>query len=172
MPMIENLEFNGAPQIVQYIPNVEDIPEPEPGSSPLDFSEQKNSGPIEMDFSTPIQDVMPSAAFESDETPGLNGPYRSPSNNRVVGISAGVVQAEPSTASKMPMGLTKEQLHALVAGIAAVVAFSKPVQDKLSTVVPNFMGDSGALSLTGMVVTALIAAIVFYVANRVLENQS
>jgi hypothetical protein len=59
-----------------------------------------------------------------------------------------------------------------VAGIAAVVAFSKPVQDKLSTVVPNFMGDSGALSLTGMVVTALIAAIVFYVANRVLENQS
>jgi hypothetical protein len=34
------------------------------------------------------------------------------------------------------------------------------------------MGDSGALSLTGMVVTALIAAIVFYVANRVLENQS
>jgi hypothetical protein len=69
MPMIENLEFNGAPQIIQYIPNVEDIPEPEPGSSPLDFSDQKNSGPIEMDFSTPIQDVMPSAAFESEELP-------------------------------------------------------------------------------------------------------
>lgn len=172
MPVIENLEFNGAPQIIQYIPNIEDIPEPEPGSSPLDFSDQKNSGPIDMDFSTPIQDVMPSAAFESDDTPGLNGPYRSVSNNRVVGISPGVVQAEPSTSSKMPMGLTKEQLHAIVAGVAAVIAFSKPVQDKLSTVVPNFFGDSGALSLSGMVVTAIIAALVFYVANRVLENQS
>jgi hypothetical protein len=99
MTLIENLEFgNGSPSIMQYIPTIDDQPPgppPDLGSSPLDFLQEKNSDPIEMDFSTPIQDVMPSAAFDSDDTPGLNGPYKSPTNDRVVGLSAGVIQAEP-----------------------------------------------------------------------------
>lgn len=177
MTLIENLEFgNGAPAIMQYIPTVDDeqpVPPPAPGSSPLDFLQEKNSEAIEMDFSTPIQDVMPSAAFDSDDTPGLNGPYKSPTNDRVVGLSAGVIQAEPKKgAAGVPFGLTREQFQSLVAGLAAVVAFSKPVQTKLADVVPKFLGDHGDLSLTGMLVTALIAAAIFFFAGRVLENQS
>lgn len=175
MTLIENLEFgNGASTIMQYIPTVEEqSPPPDPGSSPLDFLQEKNSDAIEMDFSTPIQDVMPSAAFDSDDTPGLNGPYKSPTNDRVVGLSAGVIQAESKKgATGVPFGLTKDQFQALVAGLAAVVAFSKPVQTKLADVVPKFLGEHGELSLTGMIVSALIAAIVFFFAGRVLENQS
>lgn len=173
MTLIENLEFgNGAPAIMQYIPTIEDQP-PDPGSSPLDFLDQKNSEAIEMDFSTSIQDVMPSAAFDSDDTPGLNGPYKSPTNDRVVGLSAGVIQAEPSKgAAGIPFGLTREQFQSVIAGIAAVVAFSKPVQGKLATVVPKFLGENGDLSLTGLLVSALIAAAIFFFAGRALENQS
>jgi len=177
MTLIENLEFgNGSPSIMQYIPTIDDqppAPPPDLGSSPLDFLQEKNSDPIEMDFSTPIQDVMPSAAFDSDDTPGLNGPYKSPTNDRVVGLSAGVIQTEPKKgANGVPFGLTREQFQAVVAGIAAVAAFSKPVQSKLADVVPKFLGEHGDLSLTGMLVTALIAAAIFFFAGRVLENQS
>jgi hypothetical protein len=175
MTLIENLEFgNGAPTIMQYIPTVDEVSTPAPGSSPLDFLQEKNSDAIEMDFSTPIQDVMPSAAFDSDDsTPGLNGPYKSPTNDRVVGLSAGVIQAESKKgAAGIPFGLTRDQFQALVAGLAAVVAFSKPVQTKLADVVPKFLGEHGDLSLTGMLVSALIAAAIFFFAGRILENQS
>jgi hypothetical protein len=60
----------------------------------------------------------------------------------------------------------------VIAGIAAVAAFSKPIQSKLADVVPKFLGENGDLSLTGMLVTALIAAAIFFFAGRVLENQS
>lgn len=171
MPLIENLDFNGSSNIVQYIPTVDE----EPGR---EKDEEKNSTQIEMDFSTPIQDVMPSGPLGGgggsmlDDTPGLNGPYTSPTNNRVVGISGGVIapQAEKSGA-KNSLGLTAEQLQALVSGIIAIAVFSKPVQTKLTELVPKFLGESGDLSLTGMVVTALIAAILFYFAMDTLKGK-
>lgn len=180
MPLIENLEFGGGGQsdMLKYIPTVEEeTPSgPPPGSSPLDFSDEKNSGPIEMDFSTPIQDVMPSAAFDPSpqEDTLLAGPYKSPTTSRVVGLSPGITQGGGGGGGdkKGPAGLTKEQMHALIAGVAAVVAFSKPVQTKLADFVPKFLGESGDLSVTGMAVTALIAAVLFYFANRLMENQS
>ena len=49
--------------------------------------------------------------------------------------------------------------------------FSKPVQGKLGSMVPKFTGDSGDLSLTGMVVSALVAAIVFYFAKQFLAEK-
>jgi hypothetical protein len=51
------------------------------------------------------------------------------------------------------------------------VAFSKPVQEKLSTMVPKFLSESGDMSTTGMVVTALVAAIVFYFARQFIDKQ-
>jgi len=52
-----------------------------------------------------------------------------------------------------------------------VIAYSKPVQGKLSTMVPKFLGDNGEISMTGMAVTALIAAIVFYFARQFLSER-
>ena len=76
-----------------------------------------------------------------------------------------------SGASKNPFGLTDEQWYAALAGVAAVIAYSKPVQGKLSTMVPKFLGDNGEMSLTGMAVTALIAAIIFYFARQFLSER-
>ena len=73
--------------------------------------------------------------------------------------------------SKNPFGLTDEQWYAALAGVAAVIAYSKPVQGKLSTMVPKFLGENGEISMTGMAVTALIAAIVFYFARQFLSDR-
>ena len=166
MPLIENLDFNGSSDIMQYIPTVDVSAPPDPPKE--EKPQEINSGPIEMDFSTPIQDVMPSAPL--DDTPGLTGPYVSPSNNRVVAVSPGIVTSDSKTVSKNPLGVTDEQFQAIVAGVIAVVAFSKPVQSKLAEMVPKFLAESGDLSTTGMVVSALIAAAFFYFAMQALKK--
>ncbi len=99
--IIENLDFNGSSDILQYIPQVTD-------SEKKDAQQQSSFGPpaelqpvfqtrtidqpelfkaeikppqIEMDFSTPISDIVPSADFESPMGGG-GGPYRNPQNNK------------------------------------------------------------------------------------------
>jgi hypothetical protein len=108
------------------------------------------------DFSTPIEEVM------QNEVSG--NPYAPPVSQ--AGPSAAVTPKKSSSSSKNPFGLTDEQFQAALAGAAAVVAFSKPVQERLRSMVPKFVGDSGDVSLTGLAVTALIAAIVFYILKK------
>jgi hypothetical protein len=79
-------------------------------------------------------------------------------------------ETQTKSRSKNPFGLQDEQYQALLAGVAAVVAFSKPVQGKLGEMVPKFHGPSGDVSLTGLAVTALVAAIVFYLAKKYLVD--
>jgi hypothetical protein len=75
--------------------------------------------------------------------------------------------------SKNPFGLTDEQYMAALAGVAAVVAFSRPVQGKLSTMVPKFFVEgTNDMSVTGMAVSALVAAIVFYFAKQFLADKA
>jgi len=67
--------------------------------------------------------------------------------------------------SKNFMNLTDDQLIALVAGVAASIAISKPVQDKLVTSVPNFLDNAGSRSMIGLAATGAVAAVVFYMAK-------
>ena len=67
--------------------------------------------------------------------------------------------------SKNFMNLTDDQLIALVAGVAASIAISKPVQDKLVTGVPNFLDNAGSRSMVGLAATGAVAALVFYIAK-------
>jgi hypothetical protein len=67
--------------------------------------------------------------------------------------------------SKNFMNLTDDQLIALVAGVAASIAISKPVQDKLVTSVPNFLDNAGSRSMVGLAATGAVAALVFYIAK-------
>lgn len=124
---------------------------------------EKNIGESQMaEFaSTPIEDVMPGPnQMLQDE---VQGPARMVQSKRQPRDTSG----EPTvTKSKNPFGLTDEQYQAALSGIAAVIAFSKPVQGKLSSMVPKFLTESGDMSVTGMVVTALVAAIVFYLARK------
>ena len=69
--------------------------------------------------------------------------------------------------SSNPGNLSDEQMQALFAGVCAIIAFSGPVQDKMSTFVPQFVSESGNRSTVGIVVTGCIAAAVFYFGKRV-----
>lgn len=75
-----------------------------------------------------------------------------------------------ATASKNPLNLSDEQMRALVAGVCAIIAFSAPIQDKLSTTIPQFLTEAGSRSTTGLIATGLIAALVFYFAQRFLNK--
>jgi hypothetical protein len=54
---------------------------------------------------------------------------------------------------------------ALLAGIAAVVATSKPIQEKVAQFMPNMVEGSAS----AMAVTAVLAALVFFLAHRFLN---
>jgi hypothetical protein len=190
--IIENLDFNGSSDIMQYIPQVDTAPQqqdqgqhvqqqssfglpdelqPKYQTRSVDqpelFKAEIKPPQIEMDFSTPIADIVPSADFDMGPSLG-GGPYKNPQNNRVAALSLDNASAGPvsSSSSKNPFGLTDEQLNAAIAGIAAVAAFSKPVQNKLADLIPKFMSDAGDLSATGMLATAFIAAVVFFILHK------
>ena len=188
--IIENLDFNGSSDILQYIPQVDTAPQqqqppvqqqssfglpdelqPKYQTRTIDqpelFKAEIKPPQIEMDFSTPIADVVPSADFDMGPSMG-GGPYKNPQNNRVAALSLDNASAGPvsSSSSKNPFGLTDDQLNAALAGIAAVVAFSKPVQNKLADLIPKFMSDAGDLSATGMLATAFIAAVIFFIVHK------
>lgn len=164
--IIENLDFNGSSDILQYIPTVPGVEEKKEEEPAVEQQELFKSQPIEMDFSTPIADVVPSAEFESAT---VGGPYKNPQNNKVVSLSLDNTTAGPAPKSGNPFGLNDEQFQAAVAGIAAVVAFSKPVQNKLSEMIPRFSSASGDLTMSGITVTAFIAAVAFFILMKLLK---
>jgi len=117
------------------------------------------------EFSTPIEEVMAGPGqMMQDEVMGP--PMMAKSGNKRTERSSG------GKSSKNPFGLTDEQFQAVLAGASAVLAYSKPVQEKLSTMVPKFLGESGEMSVTGMVVTALVAAIIFYFVKKFLDERA
>lgn len=116
---------------------------------------EKNIHKIQMD-STSINDVM-GAEWE---TASMGPPPTMPPN-----MMAPTQQAPPTTKKANPLNLTDEQMEALLAGLVALVAFSKPVQDKLGGMIPQVASDPG--SPTSMLVLGLVAAIIFYFGKRV-----
>ena len=134
---------------------------------------EKNLDESQMaDFSTAIEDVMPGPGrMMQDE---VMGPPMGPSammqqGNKPTPRADG---GSKGGRSKNPFGLSDDQFLAALAGVAGVIAFSKPVQGKLSTMVPKFLGESGEVSTTGLAVTALLAAIIFYFAKQFLKDRA
>jgi hypothetical protein len=126
---------------------------------------EKNLDESQMaEFSSAIDEVMPGPGqMMQDNVQG--SPYEQPPPPKKAKTQGA------NGSSKNPFGMTDEQYYAALAGVAAVIAFSKPVQGKLSTMVPKFMSEQGGLSLTGMAVSALVAAIVFYFARQFLTER-
>jgi hypothetical protein len=116
------------------------------------------------DFSSSIEEVLPGPGqLIQDEVQGSAYAMRpGPPPQK---------QAAGQSGSKNPFGLTDDQYFAALAGVAAVIAFSKPVQGKLSTMVPKFLGENGSQSMTGLAVTALIAGLIFYFARKFLTEK-
>ncbi len=113
------------------------------------IQEEKNvDTPQEMEFSTPISDVIDHPAMSQAMAP----------QQEVVTQKI----SKMSQKQQYPMNLKKEQVEALIAGLAAVVGFSDIIQNKVIDIVPQALNESGKLNLTGLAITALIVSIVFY----------
>ena len=82
------------------------------------------------------------------------------------GQGFGQQQQKPAAQSKNPMNLTDEQVEALLAGVVALVVSSSFAQGKLSTMVPKFLDEAGKQTTIGMIITALLAALLFYFGRR------
>ena len=109
---------------------------------------KKNIEEKQMEFSSSIQDVMSAPVDSLAQIPDV--------------MMTSSPEPKMSPKSKYPLGLNKAQFESLIAGLAAVIVVSGPVQDKIYDFMPTFLNESGKLSTQGMGVTLLLVAIVFY----------
>jgi hypothetical protein len=126
-----------------------------------EITPEKNIDEQQMEFSSSIQDVM---SAPIDMPPMMTTAAESM-------MAPQVVSEKKSASSGYPLNLTKAQVEALVAGVAAVIGVSAPVQEKLSELIPSFFNEMGRLSSTGMAVTVLIVAIAFYFLRKVVVKK-
>ena len=73
--------------------------------------------------------------------------------------------ATKSPVSKNPFNLTDQQLQALIVSACTAAAISTPVQEKLATMIPQFLNDAGRRSLIGLGATGLVAAVLFHISQ-------
>ena len=135
--------------------------------------------------STPIADIMSMNEVQQQAAPQqmmMNGgedpraammaaQQQAAPQQMMMPMAAAAPPQAAAAESKYPMNLTDEQVEALFVGVVAVVAFSKPLQEKLATMVPKFVTESGSRSTTGLAATGAVAAALFYFGRRfVLKN--
>jgi len=124
-----------------------------------EIPQEKNMGESQMaEFSTSLDEVVPP------------GPAMQ-MQNMAMGQAAPLMPQQPQqgqqqqqASSRIPFGLTIDQYMACLAGMAAVVAGSKQVQERIASFFPNV--EPGSISI--MLATALVAALVFYAAQKFL----
>ena len=114
--------------------------------------------------STPISDIMPSAPIDQD---GMMYAQAPPPQMQQM-MQQQQMMAPPQ--KQNPMNMTDDQYQALVAGVAAIIAFCKPVQEKLVGFFPQLMLEGG-LTTAGLFVSGLIAAVIYYLAQRFVINR-
>lgn len=150
-------------------PEPEPQPEPEPKISEQRKAHKKNIHKVKMD-STPLSEVMggmPEPDLMAPQNPrGAVPAYAAQQAMMAPAPSAAKPAAKPA-APTYPLNLTKEQVEALLAGLVAVGVFTGTVQEKLAATVPNFLDAMGKRSTVGMLVTALLAAVVYYFSRRI-----
>jgi hypothetical protein len=148
---MEPYDANGSTDISSVIP--QGLIETPPQNPP-----EKNVGESQMaEFSTSLDEIVPP------------GPGMQMQNMAMGSVPPPNAQMQQQTQSaphsgKIPFGMTIEQYMACLAGLAAVVAGSKPIQERIGSFFPNV--EEG--SMTYMLITALVAALVFYAAQRFL----
>ena len=127
----------------------------------VSFTPEKNvSQSKETMDSTPINDIMMEPPMMGDE-PKMQGMMPQMTAPQPQGAYPSPQQAQ-EPAKKNPLNLTDDQLIALIAGVCAAAAVSKPVQDRLATSIPKFLNEQGGRSMVGLAATGGVAAIVFY----------
>ena len=149
-----------------------DLSDNDEGSTPLgsvtalNVHEEKNvNNTVKMDSSS-LADVMSGPA--DWETASQNGsmPPQMPAAQPQFMMSQPPQQPaqSPQQGKQNPMNLTDEQMTALLVGVVAAVASSRPIQEKLAGMIPQLAADPN--SVTSLFVIGLVAAIMFYFGKR------
>ena len=126
----------------------------------VSFTPEKNmSQSKETMDSTPINDIMMEPPMMTEE-PKMQGMMPQMTAPQPQGAYPSPQVQEP--AKKNPLNLTDDQLTALVAGVCAAAAVSKPIQDRLATSIPKFLNEQGGRSMVGLAATGAVAAVVFF----------
>ena len=134
-------------------------------------SEEKNvsENKVTMD-STPISELMgqPEPVDVVQNAPmQMQMPAQMPMQMQMMAAAPQPVMAEPATAkapeSKNPFNLTDQQMQALIVSACTAAAISTPVQEKLATMIPQFLNDAGRRSLIGLAATGIVAAVLFHI---------
>ena len=126
----------------------------------IDHSE-KNVGESQMaEFSTPLDEIVPQGAGMQMQDMAFGSAMAGPPMQQQQQQQA----RTESSGRKIPFGLTNEQYMAPLAGLAAVVATSKPIQERMAQMFPTI--DAGSAS--AMALTAFLAALIFFLAHRFL----
>ena len=118
--------------------------------------------------STPISDIMDGPEMMQD--PRMMQSPMMPSHSPMAQTAQATGDKKMTTSN--PFNLTDLQMESIVAGVCAIIAFSKPVQEKLATTVPQFLADGGDVSNVGLVVTGLIAALIFFLIQKFVNKRS
>ena len=126
----------------------------------VSFTPEKNmSQSKETMDSTPINDIMMEPPMMAEE-PKMQGMMPQMTAPHPQGAYPSPQAQEP--AKKNPLNLTDDQLIALVAGVCAAAAVSKPIQDRLATSIPKFLNEQGGRSMVGLAATGAVAAVIFF----------
>jgi len=110
--------------------------------------------------STPINDIMLEPPMMTEE-PKMQGMMPQMTAPQPQGAYPSPQQVQ-EPAKKNPLNLTDDQLVALIAGVCAAAAVSKPVQDRLATSIPKFLNEQGGRSMVGLAATGAVAAVIFF----------
>ena len=131
-------------------------------------SEEKNvsENKVTMD-STPIAELMGQPEAVEQQMMPTQMPVQMQMPMMAAAPAPQPVMTEPVKApeSKNPFNLTDQQMQALLVSACTAAAISTPVQEKLATMVPQFLNDAGRRSLIGLGATGLIAAILFHISQ-------
>jgi hypothetical protein len=175
------LNLNESTEGMTFIEQPQPQPEPVKYSAEIIKEEKNNNSNIKnntMD-STPLADIMgPPVANEpmmmmAEDPRMIQSPVQAAAAPPPIQFPQPQQQQQQQQQQKTnSFNLSDEQIQALFVGACAIIAFSKPIQDKLANLVPRFVGDDGARSTTGLAVTGLIAALVFYFGQRMIVNQT
>ena len=137
-------------------------------------NEEKNisESKVTMD-STPISELM--GQPEPMEAQMMAPPFIPTQMHSQIPMQMQMMAASPQpamneTATKSPVSknhfnLTDQQLQALIVSACTAAAISTPVQEKLATMIPQFLNDAGRRSLIGLGATGLVAAVLFHISQ-------
>ena len=175
---VQTMDLNetGASMMVPLTQTAPPPPADAAAAVPPEKNLEYNSKPPQTMDSTPIADIMsmnevqpggedPRAAMMASQQQQPQMMMAQPP--QMMMPVAAAAPAQPLAAvSKYPMNLTDEQVEALFVGLVAAIAFSKPLQEKMATMIPKFVTENGTRSMTGLAATGAVAAGLFYFGRR------